>query len=213
MTMFGAQRYAAKRAKTSGTYWRAGRIIWQGVDHVLRSMRDPAHLWRAILHQMRQADCPEWNRVISWFGAGFEPDKQARGGACCGSGRFGWARAAQHPRSGDSVDDQRHSPADGSRLDDDFREDVYPAHAGLDGTGRRAVFRMEPGQYPFAGNFFRRDCSGALWSSPPGSSVGAFRTRAVGADAGTGAGVPGVAAFSVRHGAGDLHAVGAAAGE
>jgi hypothetical protein len=26
-------------AETLGTYWRAGRIIWQGVDHVLRWMR------------------------------------------------------------------------------------------------------------------------------------------------------------------------------
>src|SRR6267378_4301550 len=139
-----------RRALSAGTYRRAGRIIWQGVDHVLRSMRGPTHLWRAILHQVRQGDCAEWSRVISWLGAGFGPDKQARGGACCGSGRIRWARAAKHPRSGDSLDDQRHSPADGSRLDDDFRQDVYSAHAGLDGTGRRAVFRVEPGQRHFA---------------------------------------------------------------
>jgi len=50
----------------------------------------------------------------------------------------------------------------GSRLDDDFRQDVYSAHAGLDGTGRRAVFRVEPGQRHFAWNFFRRDC---FWHS------------------------------------------------
>jgi len=79
-----------RRALSAGTYRRAGRIIWQGVDHVLRSMRGPTHLWRAILHQVRQGDCAEWSRVISWLGAGFGPDKQARGGACCGSGRIRW---------------------------------------------------------------------------------------------------------------------------
>src|ERR1700731_3477150 len=52
-----------------GTYQRARRIIWQGVDRVLRWLWYPAHLGRAILHQVRQADCPERSLVISWSGA------------------------------------------------------------------------------------------------------------------------------------------------
>src|SRR5258706_13137357 len=100
-----------RRALSAGTYRRAGRIIWQGVDHVLRSMRGPTHLWRAILHQVRQGDRAEWSRVISWFGAGFGPDKQARGGACCGGGRGRWARGGEHPRVGGPLGDHGDSPA------------------------------------------------------------------------------------------------------
>src|SRR5260370_111358 len=47
----------------------------------------------------------------------------------------------------------------------------------------------------------------------PGSGVGAFRARIMGAVPGAYPGVPGAAAFSVGHRAGDVHAVGAAAGE
>src|SRR5438477_252616 len=41
-------------AQTRGTNWRVGRIIWQGVDHVLRPMRKPAHPWGTILHEVRE---------------------------------------------------------------------------------------------------------------------------------------------------------------
>src|SRR5438876_995503 len=55
----------------------------------------------------------------------------ARWRACCSSGRFEWARAAQSPPSGDSLDDQRHSAAHGNLLDDDLRQDVFLVYAGL----------------------------------------------------------------------------------
>src|SRR5438132_8629676 len=51
-------------AKTRGTNWLVGRIIWQGVDHVLRPMREPAHPWGAILHEVREGDPAGWRGDI-----------------------------------------------------------------------------------------------------------------------------------------------------
>ena len=80
---------------------------------------------------------------------------------------------------------------------------------------------MGPGGGPFWGwgldgvfsrGFFSLGIVLALFGVLPGSGVGTFRARALGAVPGTGSGVPGAAAFSARHRAGDLYAVGAAAG-
>ena len=64
-------------AQTAGTNWRVGRIIWQGVDHVLRPMREPAHPWGAILHEVREGGT-----------AGRRGDIFSDDGA---SGRFHWS--------------------------------------------------------------------------------------------------------------------------
>src|SRR2546430_9852034 len=37
-----------------------------------------------------------------------------------------------------AMDDQWHSPADGNRLDGDFRQDVFPVYAGMGKPGRVA---------------------------------------------------------------------------
>src|SRR5207253_5409562 len=81
------------------------------------------------------------------------------------------------------------------------------------GAGGRAVLGMGPGWRVFARDFFARNCSGVLRSAAPGPGVGTVRARAVGAVPGAGSGVPGAAAFSAGHRAGDLYAVGAAAGK
>ena len=61
-----------------GTNWRPRRIIWQGVDHVLRSMRDPAHPGWAILHEV-------------WEGhTGGRSGGRFRGRARYGTGRRTW---------------------------------------------------------------------------------------------------------------------------
>jgi len=68
----------------------------------------------------------------------------------------------------------------------------------------RAAGRFSGGAWTafFRGNFFRGHRSGALRRAAPGSSVGAFRARAVGAVPRASFGIPGATAFSVRHGAG-----------
>ncbi len=72
---------------------------------------------------------------------------------------------------------------------------------------------LSRGIFSAGGNFFRWSCAGDFRSAAPGSGVGAFRTRAVGAIPRASPGIPGAAAFSAGHRAGDLHAVGAAAGD
>ena len=164
----------------------------------------PTHLGRAILHQVRQADCPEHSRVISWSGARWRASR--------GNGRFEWASAAQSPPSGNSLDDQRDSAADGNRLDDDLRQDVFSIYAWLGRPGRVASWgQMGLGHSFYGRPLFPGHFSGALRRAAPGSCLGPFRTRAMGAVPRASPGIPGAAAFSVWHRAGDLHAVGAAA--
>ena len=166
----------------------------KGVDHVLRWLWCPAHRGRAILRQMRQADCPERSRVVSW--------SAARWRACCGSGCFEWSRAAQSPPSGDSLDDQRHSPAGGNRLDDDFRQDVFPVYAELGKPGRVAHWgQMGLGRSFHARPLFRGHFSGALRCAALGSGLGTIRARAVGAVPRASPGIPGAAAISAGDGA------------
>src|SRR5437660_5943328 len=197
-------------------------------------MREPAHPWGTILHEVWEGDIAGrrgdifsddwasgrfywslrgvyrnlWGVFRSLWGEG----RHGGRGACPGVGRGRWARAAQHPQAGDALDDQRDSPASVGWLDDALWQ-VYPANADLDGAGGRAVLGMGPGWRVFARLFFARNCSGVLRSAAPGPGVGTVRARAVGAVPGAGSGVPGAAAFSAGHRAGDLYAVGAAAGK
>jgi hypothetical protein len=109
-------------AKTRGTYCWAGRIIWPGVQLVLRWLWYPALFGRAILHEVRQADCPERSSFSYCDGSSC--------GAGRGNRRVRSAGAAQHPTFGDTLHDQRDSPVGGNRLDDDLRQDVFPVYAG-----------------------------------------------------------------------------------
>ncbi len=53
-----------RKPKRVGTNRRLGRITRQGVDHVLRPMREPAHPWGAILHALREGDTAGWRGDI-----------------------------------------------------------------------------------------------------------------------------------------------------
>src|SRR6267143_2792793 len=95
-------------------------------------------------------------------------------------------------------------------LDDDLRQNVSPVYArpGWGAIrGQMGLGHSFPGRPRSAGHFSR-----ILRGAAPGSGVWTFRARAVGAVPGTSSGVPGAAAFSDGHRAGELHAVGAAAG-
>src|SRR5260370_7311235 len=67
------------RIQSAGTNLAAERIIWQGVDHVLRRMREPTHLWRAVLHEMREADCAERSGVSFCNRPSYGTSRQACG--------------------------------------------------------------------------------------------------------------------------------------
>ena len=82
------------RLQSAGTYWRGERIVWQGVDHVLRRMREPTHLWRAVLHEMREADCPERSGVSFCDGPSYGASRQARGSVWRENRGVRWTGAA-----------------------------------------------------------------------------------------------------------------------
>jgi hypothetical protein len=99
-----------------GTNWRAGRIIWQGVDYVLRRMREPTHPGGTILHEVREGRTTGRNdgvfgdRASPWVNgnlwrAGWNHDRNGRGNAWHGSGNDRWAGAPEHPPSSDTLDD------------------------------------------------------------------------------------------------------------
>src|SRR5438876_8403713 len=131
-------------------------------------------------------------------------------GACPGSGRVRWARAAQHPPAGGPLDDQRDSPAGGCRLDDDLWQDVYSVYARPNGVaiGKQMGLGLSFLGRPLSAGHFSR----TLRCAAPGSGVGTVRARALGTVPGASSGFPGADPFSVWHCAGDFYAIGAACG-
>jgi hypothetical protein len=93
-------------------------------------------------------------------------------------------------------------------VDDDVWQDVFPVYAGMDDVASRGQMGLGLSFPAFPGHFSR-----ILRSAAPGSGVGTFRARAMGAVPGASPGILGAAAFSAGHGAGDSYAVGAAAGD
>src|SRR5437016_9771282 len=171
-------------------------------------MRERTHPWGTILHEVRESDSAgrsgdlfsddrsrHWVYGNSWGGYRnlWRAGRHGGRGACPGSGRVRWARAAQHPPAGGPLDDQRDSPAGGCRLDDDLWQDVYSVYARPNGVaiGKQMGLGLSFLGRPLSAGHFSR----TLRCAAPGSGVGTVRARALGTVPGASSGFPGADPF------------------
>src|SRR6266849_8790132 len=177
-------------------------------------MGDAAHCGSAVLLEVREGDSGGQSGGFcnrSSYGAG-DRASWSLWRASGRGGRVRWAGAAEPEDTGDALAHQWDSAVGGSGFDDHFRRGVLPVSARLERPGRAVDGRMGVGRFSFARDILRGRGAGDVRRAAPGSGVGTFRARIVGAYAGAGAWFPRAASHSVWHGAGGLYAVGAAAG-